>query len=159
MAGGRPGAPGRRGWAAGRAARPGGGQGAWGAKKTKIPPALSALGVKIAMQTYDFARYCLHFETMGALLEIFLGRALHIQVGVSRTREATFRVEGIVRGRFGDSFSEESGRKCRKGCQILTSRNSSGIVRLDPVGPGWIPGSGVSQRAPDPTFHAHWGSG
>ena len=54
------------------------------------------------MQTYDFARYCLHFETMGALLEIFLGRALHIQVGVSRTREATFRVEGIVRGRFGD---------------------------------------------------------
>ena len=114
------------------------------------------------MQTYDFARYCLHFETMGALLELFLGRALHIQVGVSSTREATFRVQGIVRGRFGDSFSEESGRKCRKGCQILTSRNSSDWARLAPIGhglSGWIRGSGVSQRAPDPTFHTRRGSG
>ena len=65
----------------------------------------------MAMKTYDFARYCLHFETMGALLELFLGRALHIQVGVSRTREATFRAEGIVSGRFGEPFSEQSGRK------------------------------------------------
>ena len=68
----------------------------------------------MAMKTYDFARYFLHFLTVVAVLEKKLGRALHIQVGVSRTREATFRAEGIVWGRFGNHFpskvAESDGR-------------------------------------------------
>ena len=53
-------------------------------------PAVPELVEEMSVQTYDFARCCLHFLTMVVFLGPTLGQGPSEQVGVSSTREATF---------------------------------------------------------------------